>query len=319
MHETKVSFVIPVRVGIYPSIAVESIRSVNYPKEQIEIIIAEGNQPSAQRNEAVRRASGDVIYFIDDDSAVHAEAVTEGLSFLARQDVAVVGGPALTYQEGGFLQQCFGEVVGAYWGGFITRFRHRSIGDPRPVRGEELILCNLMMKKESFMASNGFNANLYPGEDPELMKRMRSAPSLIYYNPRMVVYRPRRRNTIEFIRQNFDYSYGRARHIFRQFRSKDFLFFLPSAFTLYLVGLLIFPNPLLLIPLFIYLSLVAGNSFLIAAKRRSVASFFLLVPHFFLQHISYGIGLITGLVRCIWQQKKTTTAVRLTVIPVIGD
>ena len=45
-----------------------SSRRLDYPAERLEVIVARGRQPSAQRNKAIEAAAGEWIYFLDDDS-----------------------------------------------------------------------------------------------------------------------------------------------------------------------------------------------------------------------------------------------------------
>ena len=46
----------------------EAVCRLDYPADKCEVILARGKQPSAQRNRAVERAQGELIYFLDDDS-----------------------------------------------------------------------------------------------------------------------------------------------------------------------------------------------------------------------------------------------------------
>src|SRR5437667_15217 len=48
--------------------AVPASRALDYPTGKLEIIVARGKQPSAQRNAAIKAARGEWIYFLDDDS-----------------------------------------------------------------------------------------------------------------------------------------------------------------------------------------------------------------------------------------------------------
>src|SRR5690242_11176151 len=114
----KISCVIPIRTGGNPKSVIDHLRSIDFPRDQIEIIVVEGDQPSRQRNQAVLKAKGEFVYFLDDDSFVTPSCINEGLRCFNNPDIVTVGGPAVTYDAGSFLERCFGDVTAAYWGGF---------------------------------------------------------------------------------------------------------------------------------------------------------------------------------------------------------
>jgi GT2 family glycosyltransferase len=260
---------------------------------------------------AAKEAHGQFLFFLDDDSFVAPDCLNEALAYLKDENVGAVGGPALTYEGGTFLEDCFGEVTGAYWGGFITRFRHRPIGAARPVSGEELILCNLMVKKDHFFLLSGLKEQLYPGEDPEFTKRMDKKGIKMFYNPRMTVHRTRRKSVLSFLIQSFEYSFGRAKHIFYGFRKIDLLFLIPSLFVGYLLSLPFLHLPYVWIPLALYALLVIGNSFVIALKKHRPIFTLALPPLFLLLHFSYGIGLLVGLLRLKSRRRTFPPPIRI--------
>ena len=70
-----VTFIIPVPPGAPPPPALAAIERLSYPRDRIEIIVAEGTNPSAQRNQAIAAAHGDILYFLDDDSELDSLAL----------------------------------------------------------------------------------------------------------------------------------------------------------------------------------------------------------------------------------------------------
>jgi succinoglycan biosynthesis protein ExoA len=307
----KVSFVIPVPYSVSPERAVDHIRSLDYPQEDIEIIVAQGNRPSLQRNQAVLEACGDVIYFLDDDSFISPGSLQEGLRYLQEDDVAAVGGPALTHSEATFLEKCFGQVVGSFCGTFITRVRNKPVGAARRVRGEELILCNMMFKKESFLRMKGLDVNLYPNEENELLKRMRKSGHAFYYVPEMIVYRTRRKSILSFIKQIFQYGLGRAKHIVSHFSWNDLVFFVPSLFVLYALTLLFIHPFWYTLPLLLYGLIITASSLRISCQARSLLMFPCLLFLFPILHFSYGTGLLLGLLRLSHSHKSRSGPVHL--------
>ena len=68
MSLPRITIIIPTRPGDAAPQALAAAQALDYPREQLEIIVARGQQPSVQRNAALRAAQGDWIYFLDDDS-----------------------------------------------------------------------------------------------------------------------------------------------------------------------------------------------------------------------------------------------------------
>ncbi|HEY5974070.1 MAG TPA: glycosyltransferase family A protein, partial [Geobacteraceae bacterium] len=70
----RISVIIPVKPGIVPT-ALAALRAVDYPDDLYEVFVAEGRRPSGQRNRAAAAASGDILYFLDDDSLVTTDCM----------------------------------------------------------------------------------------------------------------------------------------------------------------------------------------------------------------------------------------------------
>src|SRR3954467_15271818 len=85
--------------------AVTGSRELDYPKEQLEIIVARGKQPSVQRNAAIRAARGELIYFLDDDSVAPPGNLRRAVGAFNDAKVQMVGGPNLCPPEAPFLEQ----------------------------------------------------------------------------------------------------------------------------------------------------------------------------------------------------------------------
>ncbi len=292
-----ISFIIPTHPDFHPEQAISHILSLKYPQDKIEILIARGKNPSHQRNEAARIANGELLYFLDDDSYIDQSALSEALSHFENPEVVAVGGPALTYDKASVLERSFGAAVGSWFGTAGTRARSRIIGEARAVRGEELILCNMIIRKEAFLKASGFNVNLYPNEENELLKRLRKMGFKFYYNPSMIIRRPRRKLISEFFRQMSSYGNGRAQHLFKSFALNDLVFLIPSFFIFHFLLIPFLPASVQFLPLAAYVILALIAAVRSAFRDKSLYIFLNLLFIFPLMHCAYGIGMITGLIK----------------------
>ncbi|MFH1485928.1 MAG: glycosyltransferase, partial [Chloroflexota bacterium] len=143
----RISVVIPVAPGGSVKTVLDSLANVEYPKEKVEIIVVEGKQPSFQRNEAVKQASGDILYFLDSDSEADIDLfrlVARAFNSYKDKNVAVVGGPSEILESDSLLQRCFGYVLSSYFAVASVRCRYRSINRQPCLASERmLILANM--------------------------------------------------------------------------------------------------------------------------------------------------------------------------------
>jgi GT2 family glycosyltransferase len=292
------SVVIPVRPGGQPAES-ELTLVCRRPDVTIELLVVSGNNVSEQRNRAVREATGEFLYFLDDDSKVAAGAIDCGLDLLLAGEVDLVGGPALTTPNATPLQTTFGEVVGCRFGSAITQARNEAIGEPRPVREDELVFCNLMMRKSVYEKAGGMDPLLYPGEDIDLLKRVAATGARMFYIPFMAVCRTRRPTMLSFSRQYFSYGDGRGRRFLKLTRLMDVWYVMPSLFCLYLLSLSIFNQPFCFAPLIFYGLFCLLQSLIISFKTRNLLSGLFALTAFPVLHLSYGIGFLKGVIHCL--------------------
>lgn len=290
---TTFSFIIPVKPGGYIA-ALASLQDLQTSPYPFEILIAEGCSPSRQRNRAVNEALGEVIYFLDDDSYVSPDCLTQCAQILEDPRVAVVGGPSLTPPSDSLLQQLFGCALSSLLGAGAVRNRYRASGVTRTTTDRELILCNMAIRRNVFIETGGFDERLYPNEENELLDRIISRGMILVHAPGMAVHRSQRGTLRLFTRQMFAYGRGRAQQTLIS-GSGTIIGFAPLLFLLYLVLLPLVPFTLLtMFPLFIYLVLVLAFSAGAVISSGSLSRL-LLIPLYPLMHISNGCGLLFGL------------------------
>jgi hypothetical protein len=287
------SIIIPVKPGLVPT-ALTALRAVDYPADRYEVFVAEGCRPSRQRNRAAAVATGEILYFLDDDSMVPPDCLARLAGHFATPAVAVVGGPSLTPATDTPWQQAFGAALSSLAGGGGVRNRYRQSGGLRATDDSELILCNLSFRRAVYLANGGLDERLYPNEENELMDRLRKAGHVLLHDPQLAVRRSQRPHLRAFIRQLFTYGRGRAEQTILS-RRVSLASLVPAAFVVYLL-LLPWLGLAAAGPLALYAALVALTALgtLPGAGWGGAGRLLLVMP---LLHVCYGGGLLAGLCR----------------------
>ncbi len=295
-----VSIVIPVKPGLLPD-AVEAIKKLDYPKEKLEIITVYGRNPSKQRNEAVKLAKGEVIYFLDNDS-MPAPSTLKRLVCHLKDDVVIAGGPSLMPENVSFKPFIFGKTLESYFSTGASSSRYRKVGKVRLTSEKEIILCNMVMIKKTFVEFGGLNERLYPNEENELMEKLRHHNKKMVHDPESYVIRMPRKTFKGFIKQIFNYGRGRGEQTFYYPKSFNILNFIPLFFIIYLVVAYL-KKGYYLLPLILYFLILTVDAFVKVLKKRDIRYAFLPFTTFLL-HITYGLGIFYGLLRAPFKKIK---------------
>lgn len=290
----KISVIIPSRPDA-PVRALAPLRRADYPQDRLEILIVEGDCPPCQRNAAARRASGDVFYFLDDDSRVAPDALQRLAAHYRTGRAQVVGGPSLTPDDEPLLSRCIGRALGTRLGAWTMRARYASVGRCRPASEKELIGCNLSARRDAFWEAGGFREDLFPNEETELVSRLRRCGCVALYDPDLVVRRAQRRSLRALAAQFLSYGRGRMRQIVRAFPAGGLPFLAPALGLVYMALLPLLwwmVGPWVALPLAAYLLLVLSTSVCLGLVHRTVACGALSLLLFPIIHASYGVGLV---------------------------
>ena len=272
-----------------------------------------------QRNRAAATASGDILYFLDDDSHMAVDSLRRAASHFSDPQVAVAGGPSLTPPSDSLRQKAFGAALSSIIGGGGMRNRYRQTGHPRKTGDNELILCNLAFRREVFLNCGGLDERLYPNEENELLDRLHSQGYVFIHDPDLAVIRSQRPSYRAFLRQLFSYGRGRGEQTLIGGRWRA-VTFAPSLFLLYLILLPLADNPVYYLPLLCYAMTVALFAPVDAVRVKEPRLIPLLFLAFPLLHLAYGAGLLWGLARPRFRAPPASAAeVVITEVPAGDD
>jgi GT2 family glycosyltransferase len=263
-----------------------------YPKDRLEIIVARGTQPSVQRNRAVKEAQGELIYFLDDDSEAPREILRLAIPHFRDPKVQVLGGPNLCPGDAPPLEQAFAGAMGNTLAFGPSAARYRPVGATRDSSEKELILCNMLMRRDGFLNAGGFDEALYPNEENALMDDLQKAGGRLIYDPALIVRRRPRSNLRSFTKMLMNYGRGRAEQFRLHPGFNSVLNFVPPLFCLYLATTPWLPL-WLLAPLALYAIVVTSS--VLTSPRPPRASVFAVAGCVVLTHLFYGLGFWRGL------------------------
>ena len=304
--------------------ALKAVRQLDDPPGQLEIIVARGRQPSAQRNKAVKAARGEWIYFLDDDSIPARENLRRLEAHFTDPKVAMIGGPNLCPPDAPSLEKVFATVLASWLAFGPSRARYAPVGSIHDSGEKELILCNLMSRRDVFLELGGFNEALYPNEENALMDELQKRGRRLIYDPEFVVLRRPRRTMKAFLKMLVNYGRGRAEQFRLHPTFGSTLNFVPPLFCVYLLLLVAVAvlgvdkiPPLLafalVLPLDFYVLAVLVQT-LVSITSNGVVRGLLALPLLVASHIFYGLGFWRGCFTKPRTQPRAGAEVRLEII-----
>jgi hypothetical protein len=294
-----VTVLIAARPGQAEIKAVVASRALDYPADKLGILVARGQQPSAQRNAALKAAHADIIYFLDDDSAPEPGNLRRAMSHFQDPKVQMVGGPNLCPLDAPPIEQVFALVLASWVAFGPSRARYAAVGQVRATSEKELILCNLLARRQSMLDLGGFNEALYPNEENALMDELQKQGGKLIYDPRLLVRRRPRSNLKAFARMLMTYGRGRAEQFRVHPTPGSVLNFVPPLLCVYVVALpfllaLASIGKVCLLPLACYILAVLTQALVLAVGGQVFQSL-AAIPLIVLTHILYGSGFWHGL------------------------
>jgi glycosyltransferase involved in cell wall biosynthesis len=308
----KVTILIPCKeIGLHVQECVRHCLLLDYPEYEILVlpnsptdgelqgarVVSTGDVgPSEKRDFGASLSDGDLLAFIDDDAYPSRGWLREAVRHFEDEDVAAVGGPAVTPPHDDLFQKASGMVYSSPLGGGNLAYRYI------PKEGREVDdfpSCNLIVRREIFEELGGFNTQYWPGEDTKLCFEItHKLKKKIVYDPKVLIYHHRRRLFLPHLRQVWNYALHRG-YFAKRFPATSLRpgYFLPS---LLVVGLLTGPLLSAFSPAIQTIYIAGGSLYLGGVLLSSLQKDLRLIPLVFLgiplTHITYGIGFMKGMV-----------------------
>ena len=293
------------------------------PKEDrpAEILVAVGRNPSGQRNLGVEKSRSPLVYFLDDDSQAIPGTPRGLISHFGEDHTAVAGGPNLCPPQASPFEKTVSAVLASWMGSFSVRNRYAAIGAVKQATEKDLILCNMMVRRKTFLAEGGFRKDLYPNEENEFLNRLLHNQYRLVYDPGAAVFRHRRKNLGDFCYQAFRYGRGRAQQMKVYPCLSDLVHLIPAFFLFYVISLLVSLAPALVpswaafflaspywpYPFYLFLALSLGTGVSAISWHRNPLDLFTVPLLIFLRQVFYGIGLLAGLATPIPEREEVPT------------
>lgn len=312
----KVSIIIPVKeVNDYIREAISHILKMDYEDYEIIIfpdvrpedsfpktnIIPTGDiGPAEKRDLAMRYARGEILAFLDDDAYPSTDWLSNAVRHFQDEDVAAVGGPAVTPRDDSTLQKASGALYASWLvcGGYEYRYvpgKTREVDDYPTV--------NLLVRKNVFKRLGGFDSNYWPGEDTKLCFDItRRLKKKIIYDPDVLVCHHRRPLFLEHLRQVSRYAFHRGYFVkVLPGTSMRLGYFVPSLFVLGLIiGAVLLPVHKGIVTLYagtiiLYVIMILVTAVSVSLRERDLKVGALTIPGIFLTHLTYGYNFLRGL------------------------
>jgi len=293
----KISVIIPIGGGR----KMEALKTLQKQKIPVEIIIEEGENPSKNRNNGIKKAKGDIIAFINAHSILPIDWAEKIVNFFAAHpSIDIIGGPQLTPPKESYIGKISGYALTSVFGAAeaSTRYKQTTINFKA---NEKLITSANLACRRSVVKTVQFDESLWPGEDPKFVSDAQKAKFKIAYTPDIFIHHRRRATIAEFAKQIFNYGYTRPKKESLLETIKNPSFLIPALFVVYLgiFAILAFLGSIFLIPLLLYAFLLIIFSFYEGIKNSDLGAIAILPFIFFVIHICYGLGFIAGTIKKI--------------------
>lgn len=262
----------------------------------ISYFFKENSGPGDSRNFGMQMAKGNYFIVLDSDVILPKAYLTEVDNFLSNTFFHCFGGPDAAHQSFSDLQKAinFSMTSVLTTGGIRGGEKAPEDFEPRSF--------NLGLSKDAFEASGGFG-KIHPGEDPDLVLRLRQKGYKTTLIKSAFVYHKRRISWRKFYNQV--YKFGQVRPILNKWHpsSKKITYWFPTLFVLGFIGSVFFTlfNIYYFIILYSVYFAVILLSALVATKTIKIAA--MTLPSVCIQFFGYGYGFLKSTLKLTFSKQ----------------
>jgi GT2 family glycosyltransferase len=301
----------------------DSLLTLDYPLNKIEILIAEGGSTddtrtlideyarkydnikilenptgntAVGRNICIKNASGEMLMNYSGHVIAEKNLLNVLTTKLASvpQEIAAVGCSNVSPGEQNFI----GKVTGVAFSGFMGG---KNIFPQNEIFEEERFVDHISFacyRREVVEQVGNFDSAFWCGQDAELDIRIKKAGYKILYTPETKVHNFKRSTVRALFRQMYRYGLARAKMVKKHPDTLRIVYLLGSGFVLGIIVLSAL-TILKLIPLWfiaalaiLYVLLAIISS---AKVTRNPSLVLASIPVYFVTHVAYGLGFLRGL------------------------
>jgi mycofactocin system glycosyltransferase len=263
-----------------------SLKNLKYPDEKLEIIVIDDGSesdvavmaesrgvnfirrdqsrgPAACRNIGVAESHGDILAFIDADCTATPGWLRELIPFFRAHAVGAVGGYVDGYYRESYLDKY--EAVSS----------SLNMGKRLLMEGDSdatfyVPTANMLVTRDAFSKTGGFNESLHVGEDVDFCWRLRKSGYSLLYIPHGTIAHKHRNELLKMLKRRGDYGTSEA-ILYRTHHDKKKSFSVAPFAALSLLAfvltiLLLNPYPLIAMPVLFGIDLYRRSLTLRRAK-----------------------------------------------------
>jgi len=248
--------------------------------------------PGKSRNQGIKLARYDWVYFIDDDAYVYPRYFETAIPLLTQSKIDVLGGPDSPAKGMDHFSQALAITLASPFCTGQTFNRHNKKGKELIAANEEILTsCNLWVRTQ-LLKEVQFPEDYLRTEETALLLDLQKKGARMFYHPALVVAHHRRKDLISLFKPTFQAGYYRSKVLKDKSIRGGALFWLPTLFVL--LHLLIFISPAFFLVLTrIYVGLIVMMSLNLAARRQKIGLFgTVAMLHYFIVFV-YGLGFLS--------------------------
>jgi len=265
--------------------------------EKVKVIPTGPVTPGAKRNVGIAHSTGEICAFIDSDAYPGKDWLKNAMKYFEDPQVAAVGGPGITPEEDGLMQQASGFVLSSFMVGSLSKRYHSKY----TCESDDIHSCNFIARRSVLVEVEGWNEKYWPGEDTLICRAIKRLGKKMIEAPEVVVFHHRRPLFIKHLKQVSNYGLHRG-FFAKKFKENSLKihYFVPSFLVLsgFIGGALSLINKLLfsIFPFALvgYLALCLAASLIEVKNLKIIPAVWLGI---ILTHLCYGIFFIIGFLK----------------------